>query len=342
MENCFSSLFLRKPSKPSELMTLPAISRKKFLWLASAGATLSLGRLASAAKPAARTRWVMSNVSPRAEQADLHLITFPSGRRILMDVGEAGDARGAAVQAIQRLGIDQVDLAVISHFHHDHYDGLVPAIEAGLKVGAVICNPPEKELADTERPWGCDWNDVQNTLRFLESRGIPWRGAAAKDLLMSEEADGAKVQLRVICAYDGINTPVGRTDINDMSIVCRLEHGTQSVLFTGALNHALGTVLAQTTDLAATLIKLPHHGTEATVPNQFYDKCGARAALVPSPAGLWHTDRSKRMKLYFEEHNVPCYVSGMHGDVSITLTADNFSIVPEKTPRQPTAPSAAP
>ena len=278
------------------------------------------------------TRWTMINVTPAEVQADCHLIEFPDGSKALIDVADAADAPGAALGFLNRRNIRHIDLVVISHFHQDHYGRLVDLIKSGVSVGRVAINlPASREIADVERPWGCDWDDVQATLQFLRDQKVPYFTPKAGDRLIEMSVRGVSVHLDVVCLYDGINTPIGRTDMNDTSIIVRLAHGATRALFTGDLNSPIGAFLATSDfDLTADLLKAPHHGTEATAPNEFYARVSPKAVLVPSPTKLWYSMRSKRTREYFKERNVPAYIAGVHGNVTVVLTAQSFSVQSER------------
>lgn len=278
------------------------------------------------------TRWIMLNVNPRDHQADAHLLQLPSGRTILIDVADAGDAPGVLLRELSRRQVRRVDLIVISHFHTDHYGRLVDLLDSGVRVKRVALNVPARSAADSERPWGCDWEDVQRVLGILRERGVPYFTPAAGETIYVEPlAGGGEVALEVLCAYDGENTPIGRTDVNDTSIVVRLQHGNTRALFTGDLNFALGRhLVASGADLRADVLKAPHHGTESTVPDEFFEAVGAKAVLVPSPKNLWLSPRSKRVREFYRERGVPAYVNGIHGHVTVELKSDSFRVIPQR------------
>lgn len=275
----------------------------------------------------------MINVSPAEGQADCHLIEFSDGRKVLIDVADGSDAGGAALVFLQARKIRHVDLVIISHFHRDHYGRLVDLIEAGIEVDRVAINMPafDNKIADDEKPWGFDRVDVQTVLQYLRAKGIPYFTPATGDRLLEVvQADGLTASLDVVCLYDGAHTPVGYTDVNDTSIIVRLSHGPVRALFTGDLNSRLGAWLAGSTfDLAADILKVPHHGTEGASPNEFFARVNPKAALVPSPKKLWQSQRSKRVRDYFSEHHIPTYVSGIHGYVTVIMNAQGFTIEPE-------------
>jgi competence protein ComEC len=277
------------------------------------------------------TRWTMINVCGMSGQADCHLIEFPNGTKVMVDVADAVDAPGVAVASLRKRGVGSIDLVVLSHFHLDHYGRLRDLINAGVKVGRVVINlPASREVADQERPWGCNWEDVQATLAFLQAHRIPVVAAKAGDRLVDMMCDGVPVRLEVVCAFDGLNTPIGKTYVNDTSIVLRLTHGSIRVLFTGDLDAKMGAYVASHNfDLAADLLKVPHHGAAGSPPNSFFTRVNPRAAFVPAPRALWYSLLDKRVRTFFSGHHIPAYVSGIDGDVTVTLKPTTFDIVTE-------------
>jgi len=274
----------------------------------------------------------MLDITPREDVADSHLLQMPGGATVLIDAGRLGDNPDAVVKQLKARGVTRIDLAVISHFHVDHYGALLDVCDAGISIGKVVLNVPDAASANPEMPWGCNLEDVHRTLDGLRARGIPFVTPAIGDRIWEERTiSGATVALDVLCVYDGLHTPIGRTDVNDTSILLRLSVGPTRALFTGDLNHSMGAYLAQSSvDLAADVMKVPHHGTEGVAPDSFFDRVGAKAALVPAPHKLWITVRSARVRNYFAERNIPVYVSGERGNVTVTLTEHGYRIETER------------
>jgi beta-lactamase superfamily II metal-dependent hydrolase len=279
----------------------------------------------------------MINVTPAQIQADCHLIEFPDGTRALIDAAEGGDAPGVLLAYLHAHKIKRINLVLLSHFHRDHYGKLLDIIDSGIKVDRVALNlPASREIADAEKPWGCNWEEVQSILRFLSDRRIPYFTPRNGERLIEIKRSGITTALDVVCLYDGVATPVGRTDINDTSIIVRLTHGPTRVLFTGDLNQRLGAWLAGSDfDLKADILKVPHHGTEGTAPNEFFAKVGPKIAMVPSPKGLWFSLRSKRIRDYFSENQIPVYVTGIHGSVTVEMSGGGYVIKAERPDAAP-------
>lgn len=268
------------------------------------------------------TEWVMVNVSNMPFQADAHLIR--AGKTsVLIDTGTEEGGAQALVPYLASLGVRELDHVFVTHPHKDHYGGINALLDAGIPMKHVYFFMPYKPQCDVEIPWGCDWIHLRATLERLHRSGIPLHSAwAGTKVELSPQA-----RIEVLHAYDGINTPAGPTDINDLSLIMRLTHGPTSVLFSGDLNHLLGTYLGTLgTQMKATLLKIPHHGAEGAAPNTFYEAVAPQEAMVPAPAELWCSLRSMRTRLWMAEHKVPVHVNGFHGHVSVLIQESGYRV----------------
>lgn len=319
---------------PSTDSILGSLKLLLCLMISATAASPDTNHPASTPNDPVKTIWTMLNVTPVYWQADCHLLELPDGSRILIDAAEAKDAPPVVLPYLKSRGIDRLDLVIISHFHWDHYGSLSTLIAAGIKIGRVAGNlPAARELADREAPWGMDWDEVQRLLQLLKESNIPYFTPAAGDRLVDMQTPtGGPICLEVLCAYDGINTPVGKTWINDTSIVLRFTHGRIRALFTGDLDRQLGTWLARSNvDVSADILKVPHHGGEGHPPNDFYDKVSPRAALVSVSKQLWTEPRCARMRSYLIERAIPTYLTGIDGHVTVEMHDGGFSISTEAT-----------
>jgi len=270
-------------------------------------------------------RWTMVDVSPDGQSGDAHVLEFADGRVVVVDTGFKEQARAHLLPLLRDRSINHIDRLVITHAHRNHYGGLFVLLDNGIAVDEVIFNLPAQAACDAERPWGCRYKEVADTRDLLVQRGVRLVTAKAGDMVYQDSQRG--IRLQVLAVFDGVDTPVGRTDINDTSIIMRLDAGAVSVMFAADLNQGIGGYLAEhSKDLAATILKVPHHGVESAAPNEFFDRVGAKVALVPGPADLWASPRGERLRRYFEAHHVSVYVNGIHGDVTVVIRSDGYSI----------------
>lgn len=258
--------------------------------------------------------WTMVDVTHDGLQGDAHLLEFPNGQKVLIDLG---DSAGRLLTYLRARKLSKIDDVFITHAHRDHYGGLRGLIEGGIRIGTLHFSQPDRAVCEREKPWGCDYNEVVSTLQFARSSGITVKPVHAGEAL----SFGPEARLEVLYAFDGPVIPLPSIDINDMSLIMKLTFGRARVLFTGDLNDPHGRYLALNgRNLEADILKVPHHGAEKVAPNQFLDRVGAKQALVPAPASLWLSDRSSRIRNYFANAKVPVWISGIHGDVKVTLS----------------------
>jgi len=267
----------------------------------------------------------MVNVCEQNHFGDAHVLKFSNGVVYAIDAGTEGDNGGKkVVRYLTKNGIGKIDKYFITHAHKDHYGGLFDLLNSSIRIQEIYLNVPEKKVCDQEQPWGCDYSHFTYLLQQIKDKGISIKSVHAGDLINPSKA----TELRVLFAHNGIDLPVGLTDINDTSIIMKLSNGAQSILFAGDLNQKVGDFLTRSSyELQGDIIKVPHHGTESTVPNIFFDKVGAKIALVPSPIDLWNGDRSRRIREYLHDKKAGVYVSGVDGDVSLLIWKDKYQVL---------------
>lgn len=271
--------------------------------------------------------WTMVDVSV-GPPADAHLIDAWGGKTILIDTGTYEGAVERLIPLLQDRGITHLDYVLITHAHRDHYGGLRALVESDVAFDRVFFTLPEREVCDSEIPWGCDWDEVAGVVRLLKRHEVTVRPArpGARSTL------GPGV-LEVLYSYRGVDTPVGMTDVNDTSVIARLDVGDFSVLFTGDLNEPLGQWLAGE-DLGmrrTVLLKVPHHGVEATAPNTFFDHVDPEYAFVPAPRDLWCGDLlAERVRAWLEHHDTIVFVNGLAGHVTVDVGLSHLDVRAER------------
>ena len=272
-------------------------------------------------------KWTMVNVNSTDQQGDAHLIRIKNGKTILIDTGHSEPAEISLIPFLSQESIDEIDMVFISHPHLDHYGGLEVLLENNIKVGEVHFNLPLRSVCDQEIPWGCDYQDIISLQQNLKNKGIPTR-----QVVSGESFDlGGYTKIEVLYAFDGINTPVGSADVNDLSLIMMLYHREFKFLFSGDLNWRIGGYLDSVPeDLSADVLKVPHHGVESAAPNSFFSKVSPRFALVPAPEKLWRSSRSKRIRKWFKTRKVPLFVNGIDGNVHVVVDGDDLTIRTQK------------
>ena len=77
--------------------------------------------------------WTMVNVNTEV-QGDAHLIQVKGGKTVLIDAGYPQIAQQQLIPFLQANQIDHLDLVFVTHAHRDHYGGIDPILQAGIKI----------------------------------------------------------------------------------------------------------------------------------------------------------------------------------------------------------------
>lgn len=189
-----------------------------------------------------------------AGKADAALICV-NGRYWLVDTGTK-DGADALIQKLNNLGVTRLEGVFLTHTHDDHAGGakkIAAALPVSMFYRAAITTLTDK---------GKD-----KLSEIAEDCGVPETKLGAGDTLA---LDGAVVEILGPIAYN-------EDDDNDNSLVFRLTANGHTVLFTGDMQFAEESTLAEL-DLSAEVLKVANHGNPDATGEEF------AAAVVPAMA----------------------------------------------------------
>ena len=270
--------------------------------------------------------WTAINVNSTGKQGDAHLIS-KNGKHFMIDTGQYYYVKRTLLPFLHSKHICYIDSILITHPHFDHYGGITELMKSDIKIGKIYFNIPTKEKMESEW-WGGHWKDILYIQEVAKKYHVPIIPIKAGDIYKLDKDS----YFKVLYQYDGEHTPVGKTDINDMSAILMLYHGKNRFLFTGDLNNKLGGYLAKNANnIQANILKFPHHGTEGFPPNTFFKKVNPKVVVVPGPATLWCSKRSIRARKIVKDNNYTTYVNGFNGNISVVSDGKSYKIVPEKS-----------
>jgi competence protein ComEC len=287
-------------------------------------------------------------------QGDSILIVSPESKVVLIDAGDQTKGK-AVVEALKRYNIQQIDYLIATHAHPDHIGGMDDVLK-NVKVLNVLHNDiPPPEVAEneakanqdqtaskqgkkstataqakapapkkpagktTELPTVKAYNEFRETVKqsgaqFTKvepDQKIDLGGGAILTVLAPQPPPFTKEQMKA-----GGNEP------NANSIVMRLDYGEFSMLLAGDAE-------AQTEDrltnkdmnLAATILKVAHHGSKYASSENFLKRVKPEAAIIstgefnryghPAPAVLERLKAAGVNKLFRTD---------LQGEISITTT----------------------
>ena len=204
-------------------------------------------------------------------QGDAILVEAPGGGTMLVDGGPDPELTLRRIGANLPFFARRIDLLVLSHPHQDHVAGLVDVLDR-FRVGAVLHagipfgNPAyHRLLADAAR--------TGVAVALLRSgQALDLGGATTGRILYPTQADA--------------EAPLPEGDINNGSVVLRLEFGGFSALLTGDAEAPIESALVARGLLEAVdVLKVGHHGSNSSTTPGFVDAVQPSIAITSSGAG---------------------------------------------------------
>lgn len=231
-----------------------------------------------------------------------------AGRTILIDAGpnvrgfDAG--RRIVVPDLRRMGIERIDLILISHPDADHIGGLGAIIRA-FPVGAVGVSRSYQRFAP-----------MVERLREARADNVLWLGP-------DQAARVGDFQVEIACPAWFEGEPD-----NDGSEFVRISSPRASAVFTGDADSATEDLMLEGHDWSAQVLKLGHHGSRSASGPEWLREVHPRWAVVSCG----------RHNVYGHPHpSVLARVKGLgisvartdtDGDVTFTLGPNGFERAP--------------
>lgn len=210
---------------------------------------------------------------PLTERTEAHFIDvgqgdatllLSGGQAVLIDGGEAS-AGDTVVDYLNALGVTRLLAVVATHPHSDHIGGLPSVVEAfpidNFYMGADTANT---------KTYG-------KLLDALDERGI--RPVVPEDGQTLSFSSGAV--LTIFCPPDDI----GKSNLNDRSLVCQFRAGQQSVLVMGdAEMPSEKALLRRHPQLTCDVLRLGHHGSDTSSSEQLLRAVKPQTAIISCAA----------------------------------------------------------
>ena len=223
---------------------------------------------------------------------DSCLVVFPDGQTMLIDSGYQ-DMGLLIAKNLQRMGVTKLDHLVISHPHTDHYGGAF-----GITVGGnrfVETGFLEKIAVNRVYINGLNFendNGHELIMHCCEKYNIPVTVLKPDDTLT---VGGVKLEV-LWPNMDAVTSNMTdlTKDVNDTSLVIRMDYGEHSALFTGDLyvrgEGWLLNAIDDVTKLDVDFLKIPHHGRNTSSSAAFVNAVTPELAVFTGRAAQGQVD----------------------------------------------------
>jgi competence protein ComEC len=192
--------------------------------------------------------------------------------------------------------------------HADHVGGL-SSVLSDYPVGAVGVGPLH------EPAWA--WDQVR---KLTATAGVP-----VVDVVAGQRFELPGVSLTVIAPSDvpsHLGPTAEGTPVNDASLVLRADTAAGRILLTGDIElEGQANLLATNEDLAADVLKVPHHGSRYSLP-RFLERVHPRVAMVSVGAGNPFGHPSPIIMDALKQEGATVMRTDEDGDVAVVASRD--------------------
>ncbi len=237
-------------------------------------------------------------------QGDCSVIDAPGDCEILVDAGgkEGNGSVGENVVKPYLLqnGIYDIEYAIASHGHADHVNGLTRLLEI-MKIKHLLV------------PQGFGMTEEgARLLQKAAENDVPITFLKHGDVLQVND----DMRIRVIMPDEKILPFLDINDENDRSLLLKLEYGDVSFLYTGDLSNVGENYAAAIYPelLTADVLKIAHHGSEASNSQKFLDAVDPEYAYIPVGENSYGHPGSKVLERLKSKH-ISYYRADYHRDV---------------------------
>ena len=233
-------------------------------------------------------------------QGDSELVCC-NGEYMLIDAGEP-DASDAVLEYLDRHGIDKLDYLVCTHSHSDHCGGLDAVVES-LEVETVFTSPYAGDSPSYEIFTDAVYDaGLELTVPVL---GESYRLGEASFSFIGPLED-----------YD---------NLNDDSLVMRLEYGDTSFLFTGDMtSKAEKDLINDGADLRCDVLKVGHHGSSGSSCYQFLYEAQPGIGVISCEKGNSYGHPHEETLSRLNDADVTVYRTDLEG--SIVIFSDGMKV----------------
>jgi competence protein ComEC len=237
-------------------------------------------------------------------QGDAFVLPTGPGAAVLVD---AGPDVGAVDRCLDRLGIDELPLVLVSHLDADHVGGLAGAL-AGREVGIVATGTLSP--ADDRVP----------AFDALVRRA----GGERAVLVPGDRRTAGRIAVEALAPEP--DRAVAAAEANDLSLVARVTVRGLTILFTGDLGaDAEARLLRDGVELRADVLKVPHHGSGDADP-EFLAASGARVALVSVGADNTYGHPTGRLLTWLARAGMRVHRTDREGDLAVVGSGEGWGV----------------
>lgn len=221
------------------------------------------------------------------------------------------DESDALYNRLKQLGIDRVELAVVTHNDSDHLGGFISLIE-NTQIDCLLINDLAVYTNDSMM-----YNEA---IRLANNYGT-----AIYHPKVGGKYQIGEAQLEIV-----YSNPAAEKE-NNRSIVTMLTMGGKRILLTGDIEGAEeNKLLTSSADLNCDILKLAHHGSNTSTGYELLRRTTPKVAVASSGYDNLYNHPADGVVSRLNEFEIPLYRTDLDKTVRITFENNSFRVTNER------------
>ena len=229
---------------------------------------------------------------------------------IVIDFGSADDSDELYFH-LKDLGIKELDLAVVTHYHQDHLGGLCDLLERMTVKNILINSSFAKDY------------DESAVTRFKEL--VSQKGVKVVEPNVGTIANVGQSKIEVLSVLKDAS------EENERSVCLKLTHYSLSVIFTGdSEQEAESALLESGIPLKADILKLGHHGSSTSSSEKLLDAADPSVVIASCGYNNLYNHPSKEVLDRIKNKGITLYRTDLDGNITVTVKEKNFLVTTDR------------
>lgn len=228
---------------------------------------------------------------------------------VLIDGGTR--SKGAVVtQFLLALQIVKIDVVIATHPDADHIGGLITVLESNLMVSLVLYNGEAK--------------DTKTYRDFMAA-------AQRRTPLVAQRGQTFQLDNATVMTVLNPTQPVEFTEVNENSVVVRIQVGTVAAVMTGDCElRCEQSMLRSGMAVTGQVLKVGHHGSRSSSAAAFLDAVKPSVAIISVGAGNRYGHPHAEVLQRLATRGIAVYRTDVSGTVTVVVEGDRVSVRTER------------
>lgn len=241
------------------------------------------------------------------------ILVMTKNKTLLIDAGLDGCGTDVVIECMEKYGRKTLDYVISTHPHADHIGGLDEVINYADSVGCVYMPELAEKLVPTTASYRNFLESVLNT---------------DADVISPEPGDKFTMDGAIVTFFGPVDE---YENLNDVSIVVRLDYGETSFLFTGDCRKgAFKDIMKEGFDVDVDVVKAAHHGAYNATDEKVFEAMSPDYMLISCGLDNSYGHPHREVIQMLTEAETEFYRTDYNGTITVTTDGEDLTFEAEK------------